>query len=184
MDLHEAFDALRRNAWTIFKGLLVVAIAVTLGAVIVTYEMNTGPSGPETPNPQWEITNETSYVRISHTGGDAVPAKELTVTVQYESMSGDRDDVSLTKETFAFTGENGYNTSATLRAGGSFKLFNNTTSGGGYSISSDAGEYAQLGTTGSPSTPANYSTANIASIELIRESSDTGRSQTVETWER
>lgn len=61
----------------VLVGLLLSAIGVAVLAAMA------GPSAAEPPNAEWRLerVNE-SHVRITHAGGERVPASDLVVTVE------------------------------------------------------------------------------------------------------
>jgi len=59
--------------------ILMVAITVILAAVIATFVMNMGPSEQTQPSVQWEWNNETDYITLDHTGGDAADPGNLVI---------------------------------------------------------------------------------------------------------
>jgi FlaG/FlaF family flagellin (archaellin) len=59
---------------------LVVAVLLALGVVAVA--VGAGPTGDAAPDAEWSLERvNDSHVRITHAGGDPVPAAELVITV-------------------------------------------------------------------------------------------------------
>ena len=59
--------------------ILMVAITVILAAVIGTFVLGLGESVQSTPQAKFAFDNQNDNVTITHEGGDAISAKELSV---------------------------------------------------------------------------------------------------------
>ena len=81
MDLKRLVDTDDRGVSPVIGVILMVAITVILAAVIATFVMNMGPPENTAPNTQIDITNETSYYNIEHTGGEAIAYDEISLKV-------------------------------------------------------------------------------------------------------
>jgi len=81
--------------------ILMVAITVILAAVIATFVMNMGPSETTQPSVQWEWNNETSYINLAHTGGDAADMSNFELQVDTSSGEETADFSSLSDTEFS-----------------------------------------------------------------------------------
>lgn len=61
--------------------ILMVAITVILAAVIGTFVLGLGDSLEQAPQAQLDASLSAGNVEISHNGGDAIPASDLTINI-------------------------------------------------------------------------------------------------------
>ena len=102
--------------------ILMVAITVILAAVIGTFVLGLGEGVQSTPQAKFNFDYQNSNVTITHEGGDAISAAELsvssTVSFDYVNMStGNRSDSDSGSQTYEAMGA-----SADVSAGTSAKI--------------------------------------------------------------
>ena len=90
--------------------ILMVAITVILAAVIGTFVLGLGESVQSTPQAKFAFDNQNDNVTITHEGGDAISAKELSVAAssdfQYDNGTS-LDGTSNASKTFNEMGIDG-----------------------------------------------------------------------------
>ena len=108
--------------------ILMVAITVILAAVIGTFVLGLGESVQSTPQAKFAFDYQNSNLTVTHEGGDAISAEELSVTAtsafSYDTGSGWDAAPTNTSKTFqqmAITDE--------VSAGNSVTIGNTTSDG-------------------------------------------------------
>jgi len=152
--------------------ILMVAITVILAAVIATFVMNMGPSEDQAPTASWDFSSSSDSISVSHDGGGSVQASELKLVLSYSGGSSEVyfDDDSTSEDWKSSVTE--YGSSDELSASDSYTIVDN-----GVSLS-DNGIVMSASGTGSPD-----EISAITEVELVWESSEEDKSQSLGTWE-
>ena len=91
--------------------ILMVAITVILAAVIGTFVLGLGENVQSTPQAKFAYDYQNNNVTITHEGGSAVSAAELSVTAssafEFETASGALDGTPNSSKTFEEMGVSG-----------------------------------------------------------------------------
>lgn len=130
--------------------ILMVAITVLLGAVIGMFIFNMDTPEDSAPGVKWLFEEKDDKVILRHDGGDRVPAKELSLIVEYDGASTQNIPIANNGN------PNRYGTSEQLISSDTFVLNESVNPPGEYG--------AQL----------NENVSDVAEMKLIWESSETG----------